>query len=42
VFSRCIYISLNFLFTILIARFTKQDMVNSFNFDYYRVVNYAQ
>ena len=42
VFSRCIYVSLNFLFTVLIARFTRQDMVNSFNFDYYRVVNYAQ
>ena len=41
-FSRCIYISINFLFTVLISRFTKKDMINSFNFDYYRVVNYAQ
>jgi hypothetical protein len=42
VFSRCIYVSLFFLFTILIARFKKKDIINSFRFDYYRVATYTQ
>lgn len=41
-FSRCIYISLQFWFTILISRFTLNDLVNSFSFDYYRIATYAQ
>jgi hypothetical protein len=42
IFSRCIFVSFKFLFTILISRFTKRDIINSFNFDYYRVANYIQ
>jgi hypothetical protein len=30
------------LFTILIARFTQKDIINSFRFDYYRLATYAQ
>lgn len=41
-FSRCIYVSLQFWFTILISRFTLNDLVNSFSFDYYRIASYAQ
>jgi ribosomal protein S4 len=41
-FSRCIYVSMTFLFSILIHMFTKKDIINSFNVDYYRVANYAQ
>lgn len=41
-FSRCMYISFNFLFTILISRFTSHDIINSFSFDYYRIANHAQ
>lgn len=42
VFSKCIFVSFHFLFTVLIARFTKMDIVNAFTFDYYRIANYAQ
>jgi hypothetical protein len=42
VFSRCIHVSFHFLFTILIARFTQKDIINSFRFDYYRLATYAQ
>jgi hypothetical protein len=41
-FSRCIYVSMTFFFLILIHMFTKKDIVNSFNADYYRVASYAQ
>lgn len=41
-FSRCIYVSFHFWFTILISRFTLDDLVNSFSFDYYRIATYAQ
>jgi hypothetical protein len=41
-FSRCIYISMTFLFSILIHMFTKKDIINSFNVDYYRVASYAK
>ena len=41
-FSRCIYVSMTFLCTILIHMFTKKDIINSFNVDYYRVASYAQ
>jgi hypothetical protein len=41
-FSRCIYVSFQFWFTILISRFTLDDLINSFDFDYYRIANYAQ
>lgn len=41
-FSRCIYVSFHFLVTLLISRFTLHDMINTFKFDYYRVINYAQ
>lgn len=41
-FSRCIYVSLYFWFTVLISRFTLNDLVNSFSFDYYRIASYAQ
>lgn len=42
IFSRCMYVSFYFLFTILIARFTSKDMINTFSFDYYRIATYAQ
>jgi ribosomal protein S4 len=41
-FSRCIYVSMTFFFTILIHMFLKKDIINSFNADYYRVASYAQ
>ena len=41
-FSRCIYVSMTFLCTILIHMFSKKDIINSFNVDYYRVASYAQ
>lgn len=41
-FSRCIYVSMTFLFSILIHIFTRKDIINSFNVDYYRVASYAQ
>ena len=34
-FSRCIYISMTFFFTILIHMFLKKDIINAFNVDYY-------
>lgn len=36
-FPQCIYISLTFLFIVLIKRITMRDIINAFNFDYYRV-----
>lgn len=41
-FSRCIYVSMTFLCAILIHMFSKKDIINSFNVDYYRVASYAQ
>lgn len=41
-FSRCIYVSLRFLFTMLISRFMLDDLVNSFDFDYYRIARHIQ
>lgn len=36
-FPRCVYVSLCFLFIILIKRITMRDIINSFEFDYFRL-----
>jgi hypothetical protein len=41
-FPECVYISLAFLFIILIKRITCNDIINTFDFDYYRIVNYLK
>lgn len=41
-FPKCIYVSLAFLFVILIKRIKYTDIINTFNFDYYRIVNYLK
>lgn len=41
-FPECIYISLCFLFIILIKRIRMEDIINAFEFDYYRMSDYLQ
>ena len=41
-FSRCIYVSLYFMFTILVKLFSKKDIINAFPMDYYRVANFSR
>jgi hypothetical protein len=41
-FPKCIYISFIFWFTILIKRIKYSDIINTFNFDYYKIINYLK
>ena len=41
-FPKCIYISLCFLFIILIKRIQMEDIINAFEFDYFRMSDYIQ
>ena len=41
-FPKCMYVSLCFLFIILIKRMTMEDIVNAFEFDYFRMSDYIQ
>jgi hypothetical protein len=41
-FPQCIYISLCFLFIILIKRIKMEDIINAFEFDYFRMSDYIQ
>lgn len=40
-FPQCIYVSLCFLFIVLIKRVQYKDIINAFEFDYYRMTDYT-